>query len=130
METVSTKIHLRTRLERDVVESIEKLSADKKVSTSDLLRVALDALEREEKLPETVLERVERLEVTLVQLVNILREQNKKEAEPAALNERQVKWLFEKLLYVFCATETTAAGTDKEVQINENFLKRKTVLGL
>ena len=57
-----TKRRLNHRLHPDLIDRLMKLQAAQKLSMDDLLCNALDALEREINLPETLLDRVENLE--------------------------------------------------------------------
>ncbi|MBJ6749920.1 hypothetical protein [Geomonas anaerohicana] len=57
-----TTRRLNHRLHPDLVNRLEQLRDAQKLSMTDLLSNAVDALEREIYLPETLLERVEKLE--------------------------------------------------------------------
>ena len=56
------KGRLNHRLHPDLIERLRQLTASQMLSMEDLISDALDALEREVYLPETLLERVKNLE--------------------------------------------------------------------
>lgn len=66
------KGRLNHRLHPDLIERLAQLRASEKIPMGDLISDALDALEREIYLPETLLERVENLEVQLVLMMKKL----------------------------------------------------------
>lgn len=67
-----TKRRLNHRLEPDLIERMVKLQTAQKLSMDDLICSALDALEREINLPETLLERVENLEELVASIMKKL----------------------------------------------------------
>lgn len=80
-----TKMKLNQRLEEAVVSRLIQLQATQKIPLSDLISNALDALERELKLPETLVERVEKIEGALILLASLFQEK----MEEASVNEKE-----------------------------------------
>lgn len=76
---------LNQRLEEEVVSRLMLLQASQKIPLSDLISNALDALERELKLPETLVERVEKIESALILLASLFQEK----MEEASVNEKE-----------------------------------------
>ncbi len=66
------KGRLNHRLHPDLIERLTQLQASERISMDDLISDALDALEREIYLPETLLERLENLEFQLVLMMKKL----------------------------------------------------------
>lgn len=66
------KRKMNQRLPVEVFDRLMQLQESQKLSMGDLISDALDALEREIYLPETLLERVENLEVQLVLMMKKL----------------------------------------------------------
>ena len=79
------KIKLNQRLDEDVVTRLMLLHASQKIPLSDLISNALDALERDLKLPETLAERVDSIESALMDLTSLLQEK----MEEASVNEKE-----------------------------------------
>lgn len=66
------KRRLNHRLDPDLIERMVKLQTAQKLSMDDLICNALEALEREVYLPETLLERVENLEALVHSIIKKL----------------------------------------------------------
>lgn len=79
------RIKVNERIEKDVHERLIRCQSDLKLSLSDLISNALDALEREQKLPETICERVENIEMTLAELLTRFDER----MDQAGINEKE-----------------------------------------
>ncbi len=67
-----TKRRLNHRLEPDLVERMVKLQTSQNLSMNDLICNALEALEREINLPETLLDRMENLEDLVLSMIKKL----------------------------------------------------------
>ncbi|WP_136513911.1 hypothetical protein [Geomonas edaphica] len=63
------KSKMNQRLPAEVFERLMQLQESQKLSMGDLISSALDALEREVYLPETLLERVENLEILALSII-------------------------------------------------------------
>ncbi|MBJ6752687.1 hypothetical protein [Geomonas anaerohicana] len=63
------KSKMNQRLPPEVFERLMQMQESQKLSMGDLISSALDALEREVYLPETLLERVENLEVLALSII-------------------------------------------------------------
>lgn len=78
---MSRKINFPVRLAPDVIDRISSLASAQNIQIQDLLSNALDALEREEALPITFVERFDSLEQNLVKLITVLSEKNEVQQE-------------------------------------------------
>ncbi|WP_224961068.1 hypothetical protein [Geomonas subterranea] len=86
------KGRLNHRLHPDLIKRLRELKASQKLSMEDLISDALDALEREVYLPETLLERVENLEVQarlIIKKVELL--------DQKSMSADQIKYFFQVL---------------------------------
>ena len=64
------RMKLNARLDPEVLDRLMFHQSSQKVPVSDVIANALDALEREQKLPETIMERVENIEGKLALLAD------------------------------------------------------------
>lgn len=103
------KTKLNQRLEPETVERLVQLQASQRLTFEDLICNALDALEREQNLPETLLDQVENLrqELTLLnERLGLLEEK----MEEASFNEK------ERLEYLFRLVEAELKTHSQAIQ--------------
>lgn len=79
------KMKLNHRLDEEVIDRLMLLQSSQKIPLSDLISNALDALERELKMPETIMERVENIEHNLVDMMARFEEK----MDGASVNEKE-----------------------------------------
>lgn len=79
------RVKMNYRLDAEVFERLMLLQTSQRMAASDIIANALDALEREQKLPETILERIESIEDKLSSLTGLVAEK----MDLASFNEKE-----------------------------------------
>lgn len=103
------KTKLNQRLDPETVERLVQLQASQRLTFEDLICNALDALERERNLPETLLDQVENLRHDLAVLnerLGLLEEK----MEEASFNEK------ERLEYLFRLVDAELKSHSEAIQ--------------
>lgn len=79
------KVKLNARLDAGVMERLMLLQSSQRIPIPDIIANALDALEREQKLSETLMERVDNIEDKLASLTGLFNEK----MDIASFNEKE-----------------------------------------
>jgi hypothetical protein len=118
------------RLLPNTVAELQSLVDQKGGSVSKLIREAVDAYLRheEEETPQGYVgDRIQKLELTIVDLLEFLKAALSKKPDPPLMNEAQLKWVFDRLLYIGTVAEFVAADSKSAAEINAKYtaLKQK-----
>uniref|UniRef100_C6DZ93 Uncharacterized protein n=1 Tax=Geobacter sp. (strain M21) TaxID=443144 RepID=C6DZ93_GEOSM len=103
------KTKLNQRLEPETLERLRRMQATQRVSFEDLVCNAIDALEREQNLPETLLEHLDNLRESVALLDERL-ELLEAKMDEASFNEK------ERLEYLFRLVETELKSHSQAIQ--------------